>query len=190
MRILRSLAGNPVWDQGETEKTYRFPLPTGKDFSSDASRIANGIPERDLSRVGPFLTAKSPESHIGPFKWAIDFLVPDGTEILAAESGRIVEAVDGFIEWGPTEQYRDKLNYLTLRHDNGEHSQYCHLAPGSFLETGLMVGDHVEKGWVVGRVGKTGWTDRDHLHFIVFRPGRLNGSPYGFYSLRVRFDVS
>jgi murein DD-endopeptidase MepM/ murein hydrolase activator NlpD len=189
MDELRGLADNPMWDQGETEKAYRFPLPTDKDFSADASNLAKGIPEDQLYRVGQFVAAKSPNSHIGPLKWAIDFLVPDDTEILAAESGQIVEVVDSFTEWGPTEQFREKLNYLTIRHDNGEHSQYCHLAPNSFRETGLMVGDRIEKGQVIARVGKTGWTDRDHLHFIVFRVGKLAGSPYGFYSLRVRFDT-
>ena len=165
MNELRNLANDPMWDQGETKKVYRFPLPIGK-----------------------FTAAKSPNSHIGPFKWAIDFLVPDGTEVLAAEAGQVVKAVDNFTEWGPTEEFRDKLNYLTIQHDNGECSQYCHLAPNSFRETGLKVGDHVEKEQAIARVGKTGWTDRDHLHFIVFRVGTLPGSPYGFYSLQVRFS--
>lgn len=187
MDELRGLENSPIWDQGETTGIYRFPLPTDRDFSGSSVRLAADIPDDQLYQIGIFTATQSPNSHIGPFKWAIDFLVPDGTEVLAAEAGRVVEVIDSFSEWGPTEEFRDKLNYLTIRHDNGEHSQYCHLAPGSFRQTGLGVGERVTKGQVVARVGKTGWTDRDHLHFIVFRIGKLFGSPYGFYSLRVRF---
>lgn len=188
MDELRSLANDPMWDQGEAKGSYRFPFPTDQDFSSEATNLAGGIPEDQLYRIGKFIAAKSPNSHVGPFTWAIDFLVPDGTEVLAAEAGQIVEAVDNFNEWGPTEEFRNRLNYLTIRHDNGEYSQYCHLAPNSFRQTGFNVGDYCKKGQVIARVGKTGWTDRDHLHFIVFRVGKLLGSPYGFYSFRIQFD--
>lgn len=188
MDELQSLADDPMWDQGDTAGIYGFPLPIKIDFSK-ATELAIGIPENELYRVGPFLAAKSPASHIGPFKWAVDFLVPDGTEVLAAEEGEVIEVVDSFSEWGPTEEFRGKLNYLTIRHHNDEHSQYCHLAPNSFRDTGLRVGDNVKKGQVMARVGKTGWIDRDHLHFIVFRLGKLPKSPYGFYSLRAQFQA-
>ena len=114
--------------------------------------------------------------------------MPDGTEILAAEDGKIIEAIDNFNTWGPSEKFIDQLNYLTIQHPNGEYSQYCHLAKNSFQNTGLRVGLNVKKGEVIGIVGKTGWTDRDHLHFIVFKVGPIIGSPYTFYSLRIRFE--
>ncbi|MDO8555329.1 MAG: M23 family metallopeptidase [bacterium] len=168
---------------------YKFPLPTDKDFTEAAAMLAVGTSKNELYRIGKFLACTSPHSHIGPFKWAIDFLVPDGTEVLASKDGQIIEAVDSFREWGPSEEFRDKLNYLTIRHCGGEYSQYCHIAPGSFQDTGLKVGNYISTGQPIAHVGKTGWTDRDHLHFIVFRLGKLRGSPYCFYSLRIRFDT-
>jgi murein DD-endopeptidase MepM/ murein hydrolase activator NlpD len=62
------------------------------------------------------------------------------------------------------------------------------LATQSFRQTGLKVGNFVKKGQQIARVGKTGWTDRDHLHFLVFKVEKLEGNPYGFYSLKVRFN--
>ena len=185
MEELRRLANAPIWDQGETEIIFGFPLPTNKDFTEAGAKLALGIPADQLYMVGPFQATRSPNSHLGPYKWAVDFLVPDGTEVLAAEHGEIIEIVDNFYEWGPTEAFRGKLNYLTILHSNGEYSQYCHLAPHSVRAMGLKIGEQVNKGQLIARVGKTGWTDRDHCHFIVFR---ADNNPFGFKSLKVRFN--
>jgi len=189
MDDLRRLKDSPMWNQGKTDGVYRFPLPTDRDFLESGAKLAIGVPEDELYHIGPYYAAKSPESHISPFKWAVDFLVPDGTDILAADEGQIVEAIDNFNEWGDAEEFRDKLNYLTILHRNGEYSQYCHLKQNSFHETGLNVGDWVRKGQLVARVGKTGWTDRDHLHFVVLRFDKLPENPWPYYSLEIRFRM-
>jgi len=189
MDDLRRLKDDPMWNQGNTKGIYRFPLPTDRDFLESGAKLAIGAPENEIYRIGPYYAAQSPESHISPFKWAVDFLVPDGTEILAAADGRIIEVVDNFSEWGETEEFRDKLNYLTILHSNGEYSQYCHLEKDSFSNTGLKVGDWVNKGQLIAKVGKTGWTDRDHLHFVVLRFTQLPGNPWPFYSLKIQFET-
>ncbi|PIZ98400.1 MAG: hypothetical protein COX77_04610 [Candidatus Komeilibacteria bacterium CG_4_10_14_0_2_um_filter_37_10] len=187
LQELKRLADDPIWDQGSTSNIYSFPLPNDRNYIKLAKHLRMGIPKDQLFCLGFYLATKSPSSHVGPFKWAIDFLVPDGTEILAAYDGQIIEAIDHFNEWGTTEDFRDKLNYLTIRHHQGEYSQYCHLGLNSFQNTGLKVGDYVTRGQAIGRVGKTGWTDQDHLHFIVFKVGRIPGNPYDFYSLSIQF---
>ena len=85
---------------------------------------------------------------------------------------------------GDDPEFRDQLNYLTIRHENGEFSQYCHLAKGSVSAMGLRKGSIVQQGQQIATVGKTGWTDRDHLHFVVFR---ADSNKFGFKSLKVRF---
>lgn len=187
MEDLIRLKNDPMWNQGYTKNVYGFPLPNDRDFLESGSNLAIGNPEDETYRIGPYYAAKSPQSHISPFKWAIDFLVPDGTEILATEDGKIVEVEESFNEWGG-EEFRNKLNYLTLLHDNGEYSQYCHLTQNSFSKTGLKVGDLVKKGQQIATVGKTGWTDRDHLHFVVLKFAKLIGSPWPYYSLEIQFE--
>lgn len=189
MDELIKFKNDPIWNQRSTKNLYRFPLPTDKDFLEQGAKLAIGVPKDEIYQIGQYFAATSPESHISPYKWAIDFLVPDGTEIFAANDGRIIEVVDVYNEWGETSEFRDKLNYLTIQHLNGEYSQYCHLAQNSFQETGLKVGNSVAKGQLIGRVGKTGWTDRDHLHFIVFSTSYLSGNPWSFYSLKINFET-
>ncbi|MEK7173936.1 MAG: hypothetical protein AAB710_02535 [Patescibacteria group bacterium] len=60
----------------------------------------------------------------------------------------------------------------------------------SVTNLGLQIGSRVVQGQVVAIVGKTGWTDRDHLHFIVFRHDDDPDKPIPnahFKSLKVKF---
>lgn len=196
MTELNEVANDPLWEEAQNSSLiYDYPVSANDLENNQAAiqKLTKGIPVAELIRVGPFITARSPESHIGPYRWAIDFLVPDGTPVLASQDGKIIEVIEDQTLWGDGAEFRDKLNYLTLEHQ-GEYSQYCHLAAGSVSEQKLRVGDRVWKGKRIGTVGKTGWTDRDHLHFIVFRgvPEYVPrfGKEFGFRSLKVRFNDS
>lgn len=189
-------ADSPVWyDREVTKLFYGYPVPhtpwkagrwTLRGWRSVASRhwvvdmtgkrygLLDDIPEGELYRLGPFWCAKSPQSHVGPFLNAIDFLVPDGTPVLAAQEGEIIRVCESNTEWGDGTEFRDKLNFVDVVHESGEISEYCHLAQGSVSAQGLRVGSGVKQGQIIGTVGKTGWTDRDHLHFIVFRDDNAN----------------
>lgn len=183
MQELEESANSPIWDNEPCRGSYIFPLPMDPDLEI-CKKIAAGNPDNETVIVGQFITATSPQSHIGPFKHAIDFLVPDGTEVLAASDGIIIEAILSNNTWGNSSEFRDSLNFITIEHPNGEFTQYCHLAQFS-LFPGLAIGSHIKKGQPIARTGKTGWTDRDHLHFIVFR---MDNNSFKFKSLKVDFD--
>lgn len=187
MEDFQKWAKSPLWDEEETKGEYHYPLWIFLDEArKQGEKLAIGNPDDETYRRGPFVCAKSPDSHLGPFKHAVDFLVPDGTVVLAAADGVIVEVQEQSNSWGPTSEYRDQLNYLTVKHDNGEYSQYCHLAKQSVARESLKIGSRVKRGDHIAEVGKTGWTDRDHLHFVVFRSAQ-NESPFTFKSLKIRF---
>lgn len=195
MDLLQAHSNHPTWQMLEnTKNLYQYPISTqDKTAIASGQALADGIPPEQLRMVGPFWVASSPQSHIGPFLNAIDFLVCDGTSVLAAHDGRIIEVVESSAEWGDGEEFRDKLNYLTIEHFTSsgtcEFSQYCHLMRNSVSANGLRVGSIVRAGQMIAKVGKTGWTDRDHLHFIVFR-GEVHTeeNPFGFRSLIVNFQ--
>jgi len=152
--------------------------------------LIHGVPKDELYERDVFWCAKSPQSHMGPFLNAVDFLVPDGTPVLAAAEGEIIEVVEGNTKWGDGDQYRDTLNFMTLEHRFGELTQYCHLVKSSVTALGLRVGSKVKQGQHIATVGKTGWTDRDHLHFLAFRDDRRNQeNPFGSKSLIPRFTL-
>jgi murein DD-endopeptidase MepM/ murein hydrolase activator NlpD len=209
MDDLRKQADLPLWHDGEhVQYEYRYPVPlspwragrwTLRSWKHVAEHhvadtqlapyvLTENMPSDELYEMDGFWCATSPQSHIGPFLNAIDFLIPDGTPVLAAQEGEIVQIIQQHTAWGNGEQYRDTLNYMTLVHASGELTQYCHLAQDSVSVLGLRIGSGVKQGQRIATVGKTGWTDRDHLHFLVFRDDKKNPiNPFGFKSLVPRF---
>ncbi len=120
-------------------------------------------------------------SHKGPFKGAIDFIVPLGTPVLAPLEGIVTAVVDTNDKFGPTEDFKDFLNYITIRHSNGEYSQPAHLAKGSVL---VKIGDNVKEGQQLAVTGNSGWMTEPHLHFFVFKAAPTKE---GFIGLNPRF---
>ncbi|TSC80172.1 MAG: peptidase M23B [Parcubacteria group bacterium Gr01-1014_29] len=186
---LKESASDPYWDDEASKSIYPFPLPLNDRFLLEGKEIAKGNPADETYVIEPFVLATSPESHIGPFKHARDFLVPQGTLVLAVADGIIIEVQENCDQWGDSPEFRDYLNYLTLQHENGEFSQYCHLLKGVVSQLGLHVGSHVSKGDCIGATSMSGWMDRAHLHFIVFRHDTNPKNSFGFKSLKVSFNT-
>jgi murein DD-endopeptidase MepM/ murein hydrolase activator NlpD len=88
----------------------------------------------------------------------IDFPAESGTPIVAAASGKVIEA-------GVHPQYG---KILAIDHGNGLVSRYAHAS-----EVFVNEGDLVVRGQRVATVGSTGRSTGPHLHFEV----RLNGVP-------------
>lgn len=88
----------------------------------------------------------------------LDFSAPVGTPILAAAGGIVTEA-----------RYRSGYGKMVeVAHGDGLVTRYAHAS--SLL---VRLGDVVEKGQVIARVGATGQTTGAHLHFEV----RLEDQP-------------
>lgn len=185
IETLRESNSWPIWDEVITTKPgdYSLPLPSIPIVTESGKALTEGIPQGEIYRIGDFWCCQSPQSHIGPFRNAIDFLVADGTPVLVARSGVVVEMVLESDEWGDGPEFAERLNYITLRHSDGQFSQYCHLGKNS-APHGIRVGSHVKKFEVIATVAKTGWTDRDHLHFIVFQG---HGNQFGFRSMKINW---
>jgi murein DD-endopeptidase MepM/ murein hydrolase activator NlpD len=85
-----------------------------------------------------------------------DLAAASGTEVAAAARGTVVHA-------GPAGTYG---NLVTLRHENGFETRYAHLSA-----VDVSIGDVVEAGQDVGKVGTTGYSTGPHLHFEVRHGG-------------------
>lgn len=100
-------------------------------------------------------------------RYSIDFGVPEGTPVLAARAGTVVQVEDDFRAGGRiAARYGDRANYVRVVHDDGSMAVYAHLAPGSMLR---RPGDRVALGQLVGKSGNTGFSTGPHLHFSVQR---------------------
>ncbi len=67
-------------------------------------------------------------------------------------------------------------NYVRIDHGNGVETLYAHMLNDSLM---VNVGDKVQRGQTIGRVGNTGNSFGAHLHFEVRINGnRINPAPY------------
>ncbi len=102
----------------------------------------------------------------GRFHNGIDIYGDYGAPIMAADGGTVVEATASGYNggWG--------LSVL-IDHGNGYQTRYAHCS--SVLVT---VGERVSRGQVVGRVGSTGYSTCNHLHFeVYYNGGRIDPYP-------------
>jgi murein DD-endopeptidase MepM/ murein hydrolase activator NlpD len=109
-------------------------------------------------------TDSSP-AHWGKLEYAVDFVAPRNTPVLAAADGVIMYVKDDSDIGGPSVTFWDYSNFISIKHQNEEYTRYDHLAVGS---SKVKVGDIVKAGQAIARVGMTGYTYLPHLHFQVF----------------------
>ena len=87
----------------------------------------------------------------------IDIGAPTGTNIVAAASGTVVVSTYSY----------SAGNYIMVNHGGGVYTVYMHAS-----KLLASVGDTVEKGEVIAKVGSTGYSTGPHLHFGI----RVNGT--------------
>jgi murein DD-endopeptidase MepM/ murein hydrolase activator NlpD len=111
---------------------------------------------------------------------AIDFEMPVGTPVCAAREGVIYSYKDNSNEGGIFSGYKNKANYIIIRHDDGSFGCYWHLKRNGVL----VKSGHVSKGQQIGLSGGTGLVIRPHLHFSVKR--KLNYQMDSFVKTKFR----
>lgn len=97
-------------------------------------------------------------------RYAIDLEVAEGTPVLVARDGVVVEAVSGHAEGGTDRGLAGRANRVRVLHEDGSMALYAHLREGGVF---VRVGDRVHLGQVLGEAGSTGFSSGPHLHFAV-----------------------
>ena len=99
---------------------------------------------------------------------SLDFTMPEGTEILAARGGMIVEIVQNNTESCPKEECKKYNNRIIIMHDDGTFASYVHI---KYNSSKVNLGDKVKSGDAIAYSGNVGWTNGPHLHFSCFTGG-------------------
>ena len=100
------------------------------------------IPKDRLKEYG----VKNSAAHIGNLSNSIDFTVAEGTEVYAAADGVVVEIKDDSNVGGGDPKYWNDGNYIIIRHENEEYTQYEHL---KFKGVLVNVGEKVKQGQLI-----------------------------------------
>lgn len=117
-------------------------------------------PVSPLTITSPFGSRQHPLTGVTKLHTGVDFAAPQGAQVVAARRGRVVFAA-------LTSAYGNRIviDHGTIQGKRVE-TTYSHL---SALET--SVGQTVEAGALIGRVGSTGLSTGPHLHFEVILDG-------------------
>jgi murein DD-endopeptidase MepM/ murein hydrolase activator NlpD len=103
-------------------------------------------------------------SHTGLARYAWDFGMPVGTDVLAAHGGVVLMIEIDSQLGGCSDVYANDANYVLIDHQDGTAGLYLHVEGHS---SNLRVGDPVATGDVIARVGQTGFSCGPHLHVQV-----------------------
>jgi murein DD-endopeptidase MepM/ murein hydrolase activator NlpD len=166
--------------RGELPVTELHVLNAGQMASAEVSCLAlvgdpRATPEPNHKYALPFAPGTKYTldqgfggkfSHNDPEnRYALDFGVPEGTPVLAARAGTVMQVEESFRGSGTDPSiYGDRANFVRVLHDDGSMAVYAHLAPDSMLR---RPGDRVAVGQMVGKSGNTGFSTGPHLHFCV-----------------------
>lgn len=103
------------------------------------------------NRIDPIAGVKS-------FHTGTDMACPTGTPIVAAMSGKV----------STTGVNRVYGNYVIIDHGNGYQTLYAHMS-----KIIASKGQWVSQGTRIGLVGSTGYSTGPHLHFTVYKNGKM-----------------
>lgn len=166
----------PAYDRALVARILGVDTARAGDFELrlDAVPGRPGARHRDVEYAFPLRTRdlRVEQGFGGTFshhdeqnRYAVDFAAPQGTDVLAARDGVVMQVENDFDRAGLNqEKYAGRANFVRVLHDDGTMALYAHLQ-----ERGVMVrmGQHVRAGQLIGRSGNTGFTSGPHLHFAV-----------------------
>lgn len=124
-----------------------------------------------------------PWTHYDKLKFAYDFGMPIGTNIIAARSGTVVFVRDQFTD---NDHGKDQGNAIVLLQEDGKYALYAHI---THKGSKVKVGQIVNQGEPIALSGNSGESPTPHLHFQVNECGDFikcpsipisfrNASPY------------
>jgi len=98
-------------------------------------------------------------------RYAIDFAADEGTPVIAAREGTVMQVEDDFEGAGLNkEKFGARANQVRILHADGTMAVYAHLQPESVV---VQPGHRVRAGQRLGGSGNTGYSTGPHLHFAV-----------------------
>lgn len=156
---------NPAGDKFDlTLSQLDLALQRLEEVRSQATRYPFGNPIPGAMETSGFGYRKDPFLGTLALHPGIDFRGNIGDPARASGAGTVVSA-------GPASGYG---NMVEIDHGNGITTRYGHLS-----EILVRVGQHVETGQEIGKVGNTGRSTGPHLHYEVRRNG-VAIDPTGF----------
>ncbi len=143
--------GDPKRAVHDDTTVYRLPFEHGTKY-----KVAQGY--------------NGTTSHAPPSNYSLDFIMDEGTKVVAARDGLVFRVKEDSNTGGPGPRFSQYANEIEVYHEDGSIAKYVHLRQNGAL---VAVGDKIQAGQVIGLSGNTGWSSGPHLHFEVIVPTNM-----------------
>ncbi|ACE83749.1 M23 family metallopeptidase [Cellvibrio japonicus] len=143
-------------DSREQQLNIIDSLLSNRDLLQEA--IVAGSPVAKTRMTSGFGFRRDPFTGKRAFHAGIDFAVREGTEVTSVAAG-VVNWAGRHPEYG---------NLVEIKHGSGLVTRYAHNKSNQ-----VKVGDVVKKGQVIALSGSTGRSTAPHVHFEVYKNGRV-----------------
>ena len=162
---------------------YRYRIQIGDPAARPDPNALYRAPFADglAFRIGQAFGGRLSTHDSDAQRYAVDIPMPEGTTIVAARAGYIVEVERKFDAGKLDPEYTWKANTVTIFHDDGTWASYVHLLR---YTSNVVPGQRVEAGTPLGLSGNSGYSSGPHLHFVVQR-----NSGNGPVSIPIRFET-
>ena len=138
-------------------KHFQISIP--EEIDSIYGQVTLGLPidkEYDFSLASGYGERMHPVLGVMRLHTGIDLVAEEGVPVVSTEAGVVIKAHLAHA-WG---------NIIVVQHDDRYSTSYSHLK-----SMNVKVGDKVRKGEMIGLVGHTGLSSKDHLHFELHENG-------------------
>jgi len=185
--VLPARSEVPVLEVGKTTSAqnihfeYEFQVLPGEPGAEHRPKQPYRLPFALSTTVAVSQAFPDTMTHGDPgSQYAVDFVMPIGTQVFAAREGVVIDVTSGFFEHGTDLQVDGpRANIVRVLHEDGTMSLYGHL---NWNTIRVVPGQHVARGEYIADSGNTGFTTGPHLHFVVQRNrgGALVSVPIDF----------
>lgn len=156
----------PAGRTGRYRFDYRYDIVVGDAFMPPDRGYYYRIP---LAKGTPTRIEQEPNGkivthHDAQTRYAVDFAVPEGTPVVAARDGVVVETKDRYSVGRPDPALVTQANFVAVMHADHSVAYYYHLAP---YRVRVSAGQRVRAGDLLAYSGNTGYSNGPHLHFDV-----------------------
>lgn len=152
----------------DSGKGYQFSYSYSSNYGDDSKDTYDSNYVYDL----PFTKSNSftvYQGYNGNFSHqginALDFTMPEGTEITAVRDGVVIDVVKKNTKSCETRNCNEYNNFIIIYHSDGTFAEYSHIKQNG---SKVKPGDKVKQGEVIGYSGNVGWSTGPHLHLVVY----------------------
>ncbi len=148
--------------------SYSYTCVLGNKLAKHQVKANYNLPFKKGSKIPGGQGFFGKLSHQGKSSYAVDFLVPEGTAVYPARTGKVVRVVEKFTEGGIIKKlFVNKANRVLILHDDQTIGRYFHFQANKIE---VEEGDLVTRNTLLGFSGNTGYSTKAHLHFEVGIP--------------------